>query len=382
MTGYSSHFSTKKTPQSRPVPGKDMVKNSAGGYTFSISDWERLDRFLILGNEGGSYYASERRLTVENAECVVRCLSVDVKRTVDRIVEISEAGRAAKNDPAIFALAICASPQFSSDTSYALSKLNNVCRIGTHIFQFTECVQNLRGWGRSLKKAVANWYTSKSVDKLGYQVTKYQQRGGWSHKDLLRLSHPRSEEHNSIFKYITNKDNKLDTPEMLDYLSELPEIILAAEQAKKVTTKKEIISLIENNGLVRECIPTKWLNDADVWNALLQKMPMGAMIRNLGKMSNVGLLKPMSQASQLVVQKLSNQELIQKSKLHPLSILITSSIYNMGRGIKGKLTWSPDSGILSALDSAFNLAFDNVVPTGKRHLIGLDVSGSMGSWVY
>ena len=37
-----------------------------------MDDMTRLQRFLILGSEGGSYYASERKLTLENAAAVKR----------------------------------------------------------------------------------------------------------------------------------------------------------------------------------------------------------------------------------------------------------------------------------------------------------------------
>jgi 60 kDa SS-A/Ro ribonucleoprotein len=37
------------------------------------------------------------------------------------------------------------------------------------------------------RKAVGSWYADKGWDALGLQVTKYQQREGWSHRDLLRL---------------------------------------------------------------------------------------------------------------------------------------------------------------------------------------------------
>ena len=73
---------------------------------WAVDDWTRLDRFLILGSEGGSYYASERKLTRENAEAVLRCIAADGARVVARIVAVSDAGRAPKNDPALFALAL------------------------------------------------------------------------------------------------------------------------------------------------------------------------------------------------------------------------------------------------------------------------------------
>src|SRR5437762_1495995 len=107
--GYLKHIiSPKRTPQSQPIPGSKQVPNSAGGFAWAVDDWTRLDRFLILGAEQGTYYISERQLTRENAEAVARCIETDGPRTIQRIVEVSEAGRAPKNDPAIFALALSA----------------------------------------------------------------------------------------------------------------------------------------------------------------------------------------------------------------------------------------------------------------------------------
>src|SRR5262245_5470992 len=85
-----------------------QVKNSAGGFAFQVDAWQQLDRFLILGSEGGTYYAGERALTRENAGVVKTLLAEDGPRLVRRVVEISESGRAPKNDPAILALAMAA----------------------------------------------------------------------------------------------------------------------------------------------------------------------------------------------------------------------------------------------------------------------------------
>ena len=71
-----------------------------------MDDWTRLDRFLILGAEGGTYYITERDLVKQNHDTLVRCIKADGIRAVNCIVEISDRGRAPKNDPAIFALAL------------------------------------------------------------------------------------------------------------------------------------------------------------------------------------------------------------------------------------------------------------------------------------
>ena len=68
--------------------------------------------------------------------------------------------------------------------------LPRVARIGTHLFHFVAYAVELRGWGRVLKQAVRQWYTERPTDALALQLMKYQQRDGWSHRDLLRLTKP------------------------------------------------------------------------------------------------------------------------------------------------------------------------------------------------
>jgi len=360
-------YSTKKTSQSDPIPGKDMVKNSAGGFTFSIDDWQRLERFLILGTAGGTYYTSAKQLTKENADCVLSCIKIDGIRTVKIITDISHSGNAPKNDPALFALAMCTGLGDPLTKQAALMALPLVARIGTHLFHFATYAEQFRGWGRGLSSAIKAWYQDKSTDDLAYQAVKYQSRDGWSHRDMLRLAHPKTEdkEHNAIYRWIVSGK----------YEPSINNLIIAFEKAKEAIEPD--ITLITDYGLTREMVPTSWLNNVEVWGALLEKMPMTAMIRNLGKMSNVGLLKPMSKAVDKVVSKL-NSENIKRARVHPLSILVALRIYQQGHGMKGSLTWDPISQIIDALNDAFYMAFQTVEPTGKRHLLALDVSGSMG----
>jgi len=370
---FSKHYRTKETPQDRSIPGKAMVKNSAGGFSFAVSDWERLARFLVLGSEGGSYYTNEQTLTIENAEAVRRLIGVDGQKVVDMIVDVSSKGRAPSNDPAIFALAMCAGLGDQDTKRAALRALPLVCRIGTHIFHFAEYVEGFRGWGRSLKRAVAEWYLEKPIGPLGYQVIKYQQRGGWSHRDLLRLSHPKptSDDHKALFGYVVNGPQ--DGVALPNSRS-----IRGYEIAKIAKTKGEVVDCIGLYGLTREMIPTKWLNEPDVWTALLSSMPLMATIRSLGKMAAVGALKPMGGNIASVKERLSDTDYIRKSRAHPLSILVAQKIYEQGHGMKGSLSWESNPHIVDALNRAFYSSFENVEPTNKRTMLALDVSGSMG----
>src|SRR5262245_63180519 len=157
MMKFTQHFSTQTTDQSQKIPGTSQVPNSAGGYAWAVDDWVRLDRFLVLGSEGGTYYIGERQLTRENAEAVARCINADGVRVVARIMEISEAGRAPKNDPAIFALALCAALGDPATRRAAFDALPRVCRTGTHLFHFAQYADGLRGWGGGMRDDVGGW---------------------------------------------------------------------------------------------------------------------------------------------------------------------------------------------------------------------------------
>src|ERR1700747_515946 len=84
----------RRAAQRFPLPGAGQVANSAGGYVFEADDWRALRRFLILGSEGGSYYATESKLPREGAQVLERCIAADGKRAVREIVAVSDAGRA------------------------------------------------------------------------------------------------------------------------------------------------------------------------------------------------------------------------------------------------------------------------------------------------
>lgn len=358
----------KKTPQSKPIPGreKQMERNNAGGFAFSADMWTRLDRWLILGSDGGSYYVGESDLTKQNVDNVRACIAADGIRTVETIKQISLAGRAPKNDPALYALALAASTKDQKTVTAALSALPAVARTGTYLFTFAAFVDTMRGWGPALRRAVADWYLHKTADKLAYQVVKYQQRNGWSHRDMLRLAHPKSS--NVILRYVM-KGAETDN-------SVLPGIITGFEAAK-TADEKTLVALIREHGLTREMVPTDHQRSPAVWDALLDKMPMGAMIRTLGRMGAVGLLAPFSDASAKIVGQLSDRDKLRDARVHPIQVLSAMLTYKQGHGQKGKLSWTLVPQVVDALNDAFYAAFEFVPPTNKRFYLGIDVSGSM-----
>lgn len=400
-TNYASIKNIRKTHQSKPIPGRkaDMKKNNAGGFAFVIDDWKRLERFLILGATGNTYYVKQKKLIKQNTKAIERCIKEDPTRVLNTLVEISEEGRASSNDPAIFVLALLMTygrTAYKDHDRYSFDHLAKginqdiakylprVCRTGTHLFTFVHYVDQMRSWGRGLRKAVSNWYLSMGTDKLQYQVAKYQGRvveegsqNKWTHKDVLRLAHvkPETDAQKEIFKYIVkgelNKDTGLDFLWAIEKLHEIND--------GEVGLKGQI-GLIKDNRIPHECWPTALKNEKKVWETALPNIPLGALIRNLGKLSNVGVLKTGEFKNiSTVIAKLTDAEYVRKSRLHPLAVYTASKVYSQGEGIKGKLTWDPNRKILDALDKTFYLAFKNVEPTNKKICLALDVSSSMMS---
>lgn len=364
------------TPQRQPIPGAGQVPNSAGGYAWAVDDWTRLHRFLVLGSEGGSYYASESKLSADNAQAVLRCIAADGPWVVDTIVTVSEAGRAPKNDAALFALALCAARGDVETRRAVIEALPRVARIGTHLFHFVAFVDALRGWGRGLRRAVGHWYNARPARDLAYQALKYQQRDGWCHRDVLRLAHPQApdDQHQTIYHWITKG---------WEWVGEMPHPdealrqIWAFERAKRVDSEAALAELIRKYQLPREAVPAQWLSNPRIWEALLEQMPMTALIRNLATLTRLGVLTPNGEATRRVADRIRNGEWLRRARVHPIAVLSALKTYAQGRGVRSQHTWAPIAAVVDALDAAFYATFDHVTSTRKRWVLALDVSSSM-----
>jgi 60 kDa SS-A/Ro ribonucleoprotein len=387
MLDFTKHFATRlkrqATPQSEQIPGSTQIPNSAGGWTWAVDPWKRFDRFLIFGTERGTYYIRERQLTRENATNAAACIAADGPRAVRRIVEISAAGRAPSNDPALFALALAASAEDAPTRAAAFAALPDVARTGTHLFHWVQYLQGLRGWGRGPRTAVGRWYTARPAAPLAYQLLKYRSRDGWSHRDTLRLSHPAppTATHDYLFRYATRETIEVGTPSRV---APNADVVAFVEAVASLARLKPAAAarIIAQHKLTREMVPTELLAHAVVWEALLPDMPLTATIRNLGVMSACGLLTPLSDAERTIVARLRDEAALRSARIHPIALLAALKTYAQGHGMKGKLSWDPVPAIVDGLDTAFYMSFDCAPSTGKRIMLALDISGSMASPVF
>ena len=371
----AQNLNPTSTSQSSPIPGReaDMTKNNAGGYSFGISEMSRLERFLILGSDSNTYYTTAQQLTEQNAKSIISLVQSNGVSVVNKIVEISDEGRAPKNDPALFALALAMTYGDAATKQAAYEALPKVARIGTHVLHLAEYVNSLRGWGRGIRRAFGNWYLSQTPKGLAMNLVKYANRDGWTHRDILRLAHPQGAGvYQNLLAYAAGKNKDFSDTPVQDFMAAVAELKSLTE-----TDVKRAVTLITDQKLPREVVPTQLLNAPEVWEALLPHMGITAMVRNLATLTRVGLITPLGSNERMIIDKITDVDTLQKGRVHPIQMLSAKLTYASGQSTRGSSSWNPNARIVAALEDGFYNAFKAIKPTGKNFYLGIDVSGSM-----
>jgi len=347
----------------------DQVPNNAGGFVWQISDQEQVLRYLIIGSEGGNYYQTPQQVSSQCASCVLRMTRTpaNFKWLVDTIREVSTDGRAAKQESTLLALATAiVFARTPAEKSQALAIVNDCVRILTHMYMLIGYIKifskaghpNLAaapapapaapapasavigsGIGRGIRRVFGEYFYSRTGIEVANLVTKYQNREGWTIKDVLTLIHidPKKMKDDGgrlaiewVFKtkedfteILKAKNTQLSqNPSMRDTTAALfnaiKEIHTIAERPFQPCANPSlaglsnyqygeeldrIVHLINQAGLCREQLPSQLFKYRKVWEALLlskgangkgKGMPLTALIRNLGKLSTaeIGIIDP------------------------------------------------------------------------------------------
>ena len=360
-----------KTVQTEPA-NSTQVKNNAGGYVFEVSPKSRLERFLIIGTDGGTYYTSETTLTRDNVSFVTKLIQEDEALVLSTVLDVSTNGRAYRNSPALFTIALLlVDGKNKSATAAALPK---VARTATMLFELVQYIENLGGWGRAKKNAVASWYETKAIDDLAYQLVKYRQRNGWTHRDVMRLSHPKGVDSNLV-NFALGKE-----------YGTVPEIITGFNAVQATETSARAVEVLKQyTNLPWETIPTQHLKDLKVWKTLFYNGQLNgqALLRNITRLARLNAFTDLKFTKDYC-DKLTDAAMIEKTRLHPIQYLNAIVVHTNGQTdrkgyYRRTKDWDSSPMILDALQKGFYQAFKSVVPAGKRTFLALDVSSSMNS---
>ena len=129
-----------------------------------------------------------------------------------------------------------------------------------------------------------------------------------------------------------------------------------------------------------EMMPSEQLDKPEVWEALAERMPLTALVRNLATLTRVGAIAPMKSAWACKrLNAIGNAGTEDFARIHPINVLSALLTYRSGKGVRGHHTWTPVPQVVDALDKAFERSFDTAPQTNQRFYLGIDVSGSMAS---
>lgn len=379
----ATKYGNLANPSNIPVTTKAapaQEKNSAGGYVFLVDDWTLFQRFLLLGTEAGSYYASDRDLTLAASTAMINCIRLDGIRFVRMCVEYRD--RVYKRDTVIFALLHVFKHGDVDAKRLAADMFDKICTTGSDVLMAMAMMKELKfGSSRVKARAFRSWYTNKTPEQLAYQVVKYRTRNNMSHDYVWHYCHGSARKNPKLAPILCRLHSgfKQEVFEAEDSAF-IPDIIKTFVRLQSMASDPAGVAatILENKSVTWEMIPTDVSNDLRVQKALLRDMPMTATIRNLAKYTATGLLNNDDDAIKMVLDRLSDAEYIKRSKIHPLKIYIAAKQYALGHGNLGNLKWEPNLRIVAALETAFVHAMTHNLPKSeKRILVGVDISGSM-----
>jgi hypothetical protein len=199
MSAQKNPNSRLHVPQTIGLPGQ--IRNNAGGYSFPLPLRTECLRYLIIGSKTGNYYQSAGQVSTEISRAILAAVNepATFKTLMEDLTDVSVKARAPRQEMTMMALAACI--VFAPDhecKALALASISQICRIPTHLFMLLENVRGLsqdkpdkpgKGMGKGMRKALAQFYTSRSGEELAVLLTKYKNREGWTHKDIFRLIH-------------------------------------------------------------------------------------------------------------------------------------------------------------------------------------------------
>lgn len=366
----------KQTPQTQPIKGREaeMVQGRSGGWMFKADIWQQLRRCLLIGTAQSTHYAGKQELTGEFVEVLKNAIALNPQRVAHEIQYASD-GRSINNSAPILALVLLSMGETPEAKTAFQKTFPKVVRTGSHFYEWMNYTKSMRGFGKIVREAGKGWLSQRNVRDLAYQLLKYQQRQGFSNRDALRLFHvkPLTEQHNELYKWVTKGWDNLPSAIPSDSLAQ----IWWYEWLKRNPTKTH--EAIQKGRLTFEMAAPVGKMDKAAWQLLFNEMPIGAMLRNLGSLTELEVLSASAKDNLNRIEKVLNSaEHLRKGRIHPIDVLKALRTYQSGGKLgKSQKTWQPVPRIVDILERALELSFETLEPTGKTFLHAVDVSGSM-----
>ncbi|XP_066247165.1 RNA-binding protein RO60-like isoform X2 [Euwallacea similis] len=245
----------------------------------------------------------------------------------------------------------------------------------------------------SVQKIIRRFYTNKTPNELANCVAEVQGMYKWSHKDLIKLAHFKSDSplKNTVINYIlTGKSSDKASEEELKVLDK----IKSSDELRKTKESVDAVPILTTHKFSIHQVPSSLQQNFDVWSAAIQNMSISQILPYLLKLYKHSFLKSGSTISNYLLDLFTNP--MQINNVYPMEVFIYMKRFEKGgkpMDVKliqylqeekklseadlKKAQSRPEikcPHIVNALNKGFDLACSNFVPTNKRYMVTIDVT--------
>ncbi|XP_044761118.1 60 kDa SS-A/Ro ribonucleoprotein-like isoform X1 [Coccinella septempunctata] len=221
-----------------------------------------------------------------------------------------------------------------------------ICKTDEEFFKFISVFSMIKGRGRDLKsnesynkittsmsRIIRKFLEKKTPSEYAKAVASTKGHHSWQYKDLIKLSHYKSEtaEKLLVTDYVLHGMENLLEPENNE-MKEVYEILQEWEMLRHPSTKIEkICDLIVKLKATYRNINPKYIKEQQVWAAIIPQLPIEEVMQFLPKFLKYDMLEPQetSLVHAKVMEALSIPN-IRSAKVNPLEIFIHLKNFQKG----------------------------------------------------
>nr|CAH7755766.1 unnamed protein product [Callosobruchus chinensis] len=375
-----------------------------------LSNEEKLLRLLYLGRIDAKYISGSSEKYESSCQDKTDLFNNLLKTSHTVLLKQIEAVNNDKLIPhrsqlfSLLAFAIClpsTSNQIKPELCETVLKL---CKTDRDFFDFIKFVSLYRTISNKSKiphtvaKHISKFYAQKSAQDLMKSFTTHKSYHKWSHKDLIKLGHVKTDDavKQVLMNYILHKkDNEDADEEAKKYL----DLMKKSEQLRCFKDPKDALPIINELKATIDQVEPSLRKSADVWHAVLPNMQLSEVLHILPKLYKLGFLKKETPTLSRINEALNSSDRVRASGLHPIEVFIHMKNFEKGgKPLDPKLldhlvkdrnlteaeiaklktpneTKCPT--VMGYLQKCMNISCSNIQPSNKRFLVTIDVTDKM-----
>jgi 60 kDa SS-A/Ro ribonucleoprotein len=309
---------------------KADIKNRDGYAAFSKPLQEQYLQLILTNQLGSTFYADRKEMLAESIELHKEIFAKDPVFMAKAIRYARNKGFM-KSQPTLGLSILAGNPDLFSKV------FADVVLIPDDLSDFMTMIKSQgRGeGGRAIHRAVGNFFRNKMNEYWALKYASASRSHGYDLGDLIITHHIAAKKDDpaqqALFRYLVLRSaisqgtdqRKRDTAkkQMAEFITEklhlLPQVE-AYEKLKNASTEKEQIELIKLGRLPMEVITAEVTMTPALWEAVMEQMPVFALLRNIETLRRAGVL---DKNREYISKRLTDAVALEKAKIMPYNLL-------------------------------------------------------------